>query len=392
MTSESDTPDTYDLPPEIQAQVDEGRQHSERRVPYRLRGTDNPDSAPLKAWRAWYAGPHDVYYLDRDAFMGGYAAGLVAAAGAPAESIAGLVRDIMAEDGEPSEEDRAWADSVLSGGGAEPAPAPDGTPDDFPLRRQAGMFDALRPSMLREWGWEGKWVLLQCNEAETCLEVFRFDSEQEAIAGGFDRYGYAPFLVKQVTEKDEPVMFMPAALPGEETWRSARGALAGVWDGTPAEEMIRKIRDGGQMSESIRDMLAREAAEAEDRAEAEERGEVEPAPGQRAADSSPSVRDKPDSFAAAAVDALLDLAASDTMEAQALAGLSMALRSGLTPEEQRKVAMDLLGEPHVSMLCYSVKARPSPSKILVTARVAGELAGRGVTLLADTTDPWWQKQ
>jgi hypothetical protein len=35
------------------------------------------------------------------------------------------------------------------------------------------------------------------------------------------------------------------------------------------------------MSESVRDMLAREAAEAEERADAEERGEVTPAPGQR---------------------------------------------------------------------------------------------------------------
>jgi len=35
------------------------------------------------------------------------------------------------------------------------------------------------------------------------------------------------------------------------------------------------------MSESVRDMLAREAAEAEEHAEAEERGEITPAPGQR---------------------------------------------------------------------------------------------------------------
>jgi hypothetical protein len=35
------------------------------------------------------------------------------------------------------------------------------------------------------------------------------------------------------------------------------------------------------MSESVRDMLAREAAEAEERADAEERGEITPAPGQR---------------------------------------------------------------------------------------------------------------
>lgn len=35
------------------------------------------------------------------------------------------------------------------------------------------------------------------------------------------------------------------------------------------------------MSESVRDMLAREAAEAKARADAEERGEIAPAPGQR---------------------------------------------------------------------------------------------------------------
>src|SRR5450432_2439571 len=37
----------------------------------------------------------------------------------------------------------------------------------------------------------------------------------------------------------------------------------------------------GPMSESIRDILAREADEAEARAEAEDRGEITPAPGQR---------------------------------------------------------------------------------------------------------------
>lgn len=35
------------------------------------------------------------------------------------------------------------------------------------------------------------------------------------------------------------------------------------------------------MSESVRDMLAREAAEAEERADSEERGEIAPPPGQR---------------------------------------------------------------------------------------------------------------
>jgi aryl-alcohol dehydrogenase-like predicted oxidoreductase len=35
------------------------------------------------------------------------------------------------------------------------------------------------------------------------------------------------------------------------------------------------------MSEGVRDMLAREAAEAQERADAEERGEIAPAPGQR---------------------------------------------------------------------------------------------------------------
>jgi hypothetical protein len=53
-----------------------------------------------------------------------------------------------------------------------------------------------------------------------------------------DPWSGRPTKIRQVTAV-EPVPEDSA--PGG--WREARGALTRVWDGTPAEETIRKMRD-----------------------------------------------------------------------------------------------------------------------------------------------------
>lgn len=77
----------------------------------------------------------------------------------------------------------------------------------------------------------------------------------------------------------------------------------------------------------------------------------------------------------------------DAMEDHALRELCMALREGLTSEQQRKVAMDLLGEPHVSMLFDAAETR-----VLVPQSTARALGRFGTVLRPDPGDPWWGQQ
>lgn len=61
--------------------------------------------------------------------------------------------------------------------------------------------------------------------------------------------------------------------------RSARLVVSNTWTGT----VQFSVTEAGHryLAENVRDLLAREAIEAEDRADAEERGDVAPLPGQR---------------------------------------------------------------------------------------------------------------
>jgi hypothetical protein len=68
----------------------------------------------------------------------------------------------------------------------------------------------------------------------------------------------------------------------EERKRERRwSGMVPVYRGTKCERGCQHFFHVEYEEGSVRDMLAREAAEAEERADAEERGEIAPAPGQR---------------------------------------------------------------------------------------------------------------
>jgi hypothetical protein len=52
-----------------------------------------------------------------------------------------------------------------------------------------------------------------------------------------DPWSGRPTAIRQITE------IVPLPERGPDDWRAARGALVGVWNGEPAEETIRRIRD-----------------------------------------------------------------------------------------------------------------------------------------------------
>lgn len=60
-----------------------------------------------------------------------------------------------------------------------------------------------------------------------------------ALVEGMVRRDFSgrPTTIRDITD----VVLLPERAP--DSWLSARGALADVWDGTPAEDMIRKVRD-----------------------------------------------------------------------------------------------------------------------------------------------------
>ena len=91
--------------------------------------------------------------------------------------------------------------------------------------------------------------------------------------------------------------------------------------------------------------------------------------------------------------AIYELSIADEVTASRLHELCMALREGLTPEQQRTVAQDLLGEPHVSMIMARAGQLVSVGvKVLVPARRARSLVGgAGGHLYPDDADPWWDK-
>ena len=96
--------------------------------------------------------------------------------------LSALVKDLIAELGEPSDEDNEWADRVLDG--TEP----------HVLQAELDAFTSALPNLLILA--EGKWVLMK---GDRLINVF--DGEMEAIAEGYKVFGNVPFLVKKIEAK-----------------------------------------------------------------------------------------------------------------------------------------------------------------------------------------------
>lgn len=83
--------------------------------------------------------------------------------------------------------------------------------DDRPdiLDTALDTFEEHRRELVREAA--GKFALVYGTEL-----VGVFDSDEEALAKGYESFGNVPFLVKEITEVDVPVHMMSVVLGGTE--------------------------------------------------------------------------------------------------------------------------------------------------------------------------------
>ena len=90
---------------------------------------------------------------------------------------------------------------------------------------------------------------------------------------------------------------------------------------------------------------------------------------------------EPDTWRSKAAAKVKWLDVVDKMEDKTLRDLCMALREGLTPEQQRTVAMDLLGGPYVRMGLRLCNQPGLLTEVLVPDRVAHSLRDAQVVLV-----------
>jgi hypothetical protein len=60
---------------------------------------------------------------------------------------------------------------------------------------------------------EGKYVLIQGDRVDSF-----WDTEDDAVVAGDDRFGLTPFLVKKVPEKEEPLRLPPYVIPPRQSY------------------------------------------------------------------------------------------------------------------------------------------------------------------------------
>ena len=75
------------------------------------------------------------------------------------------------------------------------------TADDMPLATELATYEAKRAELLRES--EGSYVLIKGTEI-----IGVFPTEDEAYEEAVSRFGFGPFMIRQVRERDE-VLFIP---------------------------------------------------------------------------------------------------------------------------------------------------------------------------------------
>ncbi len=70
------------------------------------------------------------------------------------------------------------------------------------IERELATFRRELPGLLKAPANVGKYVLIH---GETIDSLH--DTQEEALAAGYDRFGLAPFVVKQVLEHETPLFF-----------------------------------------------------------------------------------------------------------------------------------------------------------------------------------------
>jgi hypothetical protein len=74
----------------------------------------------------------------------------------------------------------------------------------MPLERELSVYEANLMDLLAN---EGKYVLIAGDDISGT-----FDSYEDALTAGYDRYGLEPFLVKQIN-RAEPILYFTRDLP-----------------------------------------------------------------------------------------------------------------------------------------------------------------------------------
>ena len=70
------------------------------------------------------------------------------------------------------------------------------------LEKELETFHRELPALLADSARRGKFVLIHGDSVADCFPTF-----DEALAAGYERFGLAPFLVKEVTEHEKPRYF-----------------------------------------------------------------------------------------------------------------------------------------------------------------------------------------
>jgi hypothetical protein len=70
------------------------------------------------------------------------------------------------------------------------------------LERELETFNRELARLLQEEGSRGKYALVHGDQVDSL-----WDSVDQALEAGYDRFGLEPFLVKQVTEHEQPRYF-----------------------------------------------------------------------------------------------------------------------------------------------------------------------------------------
>jgi hypothetical protein len=74
-------------------------------------------------------------------------------------------------------------------------------PEEFPLARELDTFEEHRQELMGRAA--GKYALVRGDQVAA-----EFDTEGDAIAEGYRRFGNVPFLVKQIEPMDIPQRFV----------------------------------------------------------------------------------------------------------------------------------------------------------------------------------------
>lgn len=73
---------------------------------------------------------------------------------------------------------------------------------DVALKQELATFDRELPSLLQQEGNRGKFVLIYADRVDSVWQT-----RDKALEQGYERFGLEPFLVKEITDHEQPRYF-----------------------------------------------------------------------------------------------------------------------------------------------------------------------------------------